>query len=171
MAGVQPASEEELRELAVSFNQEMTALLATPGTSASWYKLFNFMDQDKSGRVTYIEVRDMVRSEVGGLGLQPARLPEPRLRSLWRALDDDGSGFITVKEFGKFMKAGEVAANGPGCKERRTAKLRVGAEETTRRQNEERDAMAGVQPASEEEVRELSRKMHACMVESKQSSW
>ena len=110
MAGVQPASEEELRELAVSFNQQMTVLFG----SASWYKLFSSMDQDKSGRVTYVEFHGMVRSEASGLGLQPAQLPEPRLRSLWRALDDDGSGFITVKEFGNFMKKGEAAASGPG---------------------------------------------------------
>ena len=94
MAGVQPASKEEARELAVSFNQQMTVLLG----SASWYKLFSGMDEDKSGRVTYLEFRGMVRSEANGLALQPAQLPEPRLRSLWRALDDDGSGFITVKE-------------------------------------------------------------------------
>ena len=50
----------------------------------------------------------MVRSdEIGsGLALRPAQLPESQLRSLWRALDDDGSGYITAKEFGQFMNKG-----------------------------------------------------------------
>ena len=152
MAGVQPASKEELRELAVSFNQQMIVLLG----SASWYRLFTSMDGDGSGRVSYVEFRGMVRSELSGLALQPAQLPEPRLRSLWRALDDDGSGFITVKEFGIFMKKGEAATSGPGFKERRRARNRAEAEELTQKLNQERSAMAGVEPASKEEVRELA---------------
>mgnify|MGYP005645781787 FL=1 len=48
MAGVEPASKEEVRELAVSFNQNMQILLVgTAGgdATASWYKLFSSMDQ------------------------------------------------------------------------------------------------------------------------------
>ena len=174
MAGVQPASKEEVRELAVSFNQNMQLLLvgtAGGNATASWYKLFIGMDQDKSGRVTYVEFHDMVRSEASGLGIRPAQLPESKLRSLWRALDDDSSGFITAKEFGSFMKKGEAAASGPGWKEKRTARNRSGAEEMTRKLHEERNAMAGVQPASKEEVAELACKMHACMMENKQKNW
>ena len=72
------------------------------------------MDQDKSGKVVYRELRDMVRSDISGLGLKAAQLPEARLKSLWRALDDDDSGYITAKEFGLFMKKGEAATSGPG---------------------------------------------------------
>ena len=174
MAGVQPASKEELRELAVSFNQNMQVLLVgTAGgdATASWYKLFIGMDQDKSGRVTYVELKGMVRSETGGLGLRPAQLPESKLRSLWRALDDDGSGFITAKEFGSFMRAGTATSGPGGWRERLTAHNRSEAEEMTRKLNEERNAMAGVQPASKDEVGELACKMHACMLENKQKNW
>ena len=174
MAGVQPASKEEVRGLAVSFNQNMQVLLVgTAGgdATASWYKLFSGMDQDKSGRVTYVEFHGMVRSESSGLGLRPAQLPESKLRSLWRALDDDGSGFITAKEFGSFMRAGTVASGTGGWRERLTAHNRAEAEEMTRKLNEERNAMAGVQPASKDEVGELSCKMHACMLENKQKNW
>ena len=174
MAGVQPASKEEVRELAVSFNQNMQVLLVgTAGgdATASWYKLFIGMDQDKSGRVTYVELKGMVRSETGGLGLRPAQLPESKLRSLWRALDDDGSGFITAKEFGSFMRAGTATSGPGGWRERLTAHNRSEAEEMTRKLNEERNAMAGVQPASKDEVGELACKMHACMLENKQKNW
>ena len=34
------------------------------------------MDQDKSGKVVYRELRDMVRSDISGLGLKAAQLPE-----------------------------------------------------------------------------------------------
>ena len=121
--------------------------------------------------MTYVEFHGMVRSEASGLGIRPAQLPESKLRSLWRALDDDSSGFITAKEFGSFMKKGEAAASGPGWKEKRTARNRSGAEEMTRKLHEERNAMAGVQPASKEEVEQLALKMHACMLENKQKNW
>ena len=78
MVGVQPASAEELTELAVSFNQQMIVLLG----SASWYKLFSGMDEDKSGRVTYLEFRGMVRSEANGLALHN---PFPSRRGKWRS--------------------------------------------------------------------------------------
>ena len=98
MKGVPPASEEELKELSARFNREMVRLLdATGGSSAHWFKLFGFMDQDKSGKVVYRELRDMVRSDIEGLGLKSDQLPGARLKSLWRALDDDNSGYITAK--------------------------------------------------------------------------
>ena len=62
------------------------------------FHLFTQMDQDKSGRVTYVEFLEMVRSDAAGLALRPAQLPDYQLQSLWRALDDDGSGFETEEE-------------------------------------------------------------------------
>ena len=40
------------------------------------------------------------------LRLPADALPEAHLRSLWRALDADGSGYLTTGEFGKFMRLG-----------------------------------------------------------------
>ena len=51
------------------------------------------------------------------------------------------------------------------------AKNRAEAEAVSRKLNEEKESMKGVAPATEEEVRELSRKMNACMVENKQGHW
>ena len=36
-------------------------------------------------------------------------MAEARLRSLWKALDDDASGWISAGEFGRFMRKGEAA--------------------------------------------------------------
>ena len=40
------------------------------------------------------------------LRLPADAMPEAHLRSLWRALDADGSGYVTTGEFGKFMRLG-----------------------------------------------------------------
>ena len=90
-------------------------------SAAGRFHLFCQMDQDRSGKVIFIELRDMVRSSVNGLALKPAQLPEARLKSLWRALDDDNSGYITAKEFGHFMKKGAPEDTGMSWWERRTA--------------------------------------------------
>ena len=122
----------------------------------------------ESGRVTYVEFLEMVRSDAAGLALRPAQLPDYQLQSLWRALDDDGSGFITAKEFGIFMRRGEAAAGGKGATwlELRTAKHRAGAEAMLAERNKERDAMADVPPASDTEMRALAVQLHASMVDS-----
>ena len=39
-------------------------------------------------------------------GLSAEELPDTRLRSLWKALDQDGSGYVTAGEFGQFMRLG-----------------------------------------------------------------
>ena len=75
-----------------------------PGNHRSWFKLFKHMDDDGSGKVAYVEFEGLVRQE---LLLTPKELPEPALKAVWVALDSDGSGYITVGEFGAFMRKGE----------------------------------------------------------------
>ena len=57
-----------------------------------------------SGMIAYGELRQGLRQQ---LRLGKAELPESRLRSLWKALDADASGWISCGEFGKFMRSGE----------------------------------------------------------------
>ena len=70
----------------------------------SWFKLFKHMDDDGSGKVAYVEFEGLVRHE---LQLTPKELPEAALKAVWVALDSDGSGHISVGEFGAFMRKGE----------------------------------------------------------------
>ena len=65
---------------------------------------FRIMDDDGSGKITYTELADLVRNE---LQLDERQCPDLRLRGVWRALDADGSGYLTAGEFGHFMKRGE----------------------------------------------------------------
>ena len=47
--------------MSLEFNRRMHKLF--PG-SAAWYKLFKEMDDDGSGKITFSELLDMVRSEL-----------------------------------------------------------------------------------------------------------
>ena len=49
----------------------------------------------------------MIRRE---MGLDPEKMPLPTIYGLWRAIDEDGNGFICAGEFGRFMRvANDVA--------------------------------------------------------------
>lgn len=107
LANATPASDVEVKALASIFREKMIKLFA--GASPSWMKLFTFVDEDRSGRISLGELKKMVRSH---LMLSKEDLSEDRLRSLWRALDEDNSGFISAGEFGRFMKKGEEKNEG-----------------------------------------------------------
>lgn len=64
----------------------------------SWFLLFREMDEDGSGRISYAELKSMVRKS---LRLSTRELPDLKLQSVWRALDEDASGFISTGEFGR----------------------------------------------------------------------
>ena len=70
----------------------------------SWYRLFKHMDDDGTGLITFDEFEDMVRNELHIKARRAARgeiaLSEANLKSVWRALDADGSGYIAAGEFG-----------------------------------------------------------------------
>jgi len=102
------ASAEAVRELAALMTIRMRQIGSESAGGGrkhdSWFKLFKHMDDDGSGKVAYVEFEGLVRQE---LLLTPKELPEPALKAVWVALDSDGSGSITVGEFGAFMRKGE----------------------------------------------------------------
>ena len=102
LASVETASEAEVLQLSQLFNATLHAHAAT--RQLGWFKFFTHMDDDGSGRIAYEELARGVRDV---LGLKRAQLPEPRLQSLWKALDDDASGWISCGEFLRFTKKGE----------------------------------------------------------------
>ena len=67
------------------------------------FKLFRHMDDDKSGKVSYVEFSGLCREE---LKMKKKDVPDLELQGAWNALDDDDSGLITAAEFGPFMKSG-----------------------------------------------------------------
>lgn len=104
------------------------------------------MDDDGSGKITYAELLDMVRSE---LEISSSEMPDSMLKRVWVALDKDGSGYMVAGEFGAFMRKGEATlrAQFPQTtwKERRTARNRLEAAAVTAALNKEKNAMLGVQ--------------------------
>ena len=99
------ATVEEMRALSASLNRKMHALQEREGV-VSFFKLFNHMDDDGSGQLSYVEFAGMVREE---LGLSRQELTERKLKSIWLALDTDSSGLITAGELGAFVRLSEGA--------------------------------------------------------------
>merc|ERR1719469_750923 len=103
------ASGEAVREVAVLLHVRMRQIGSESAGGErkehdSWFKLFKHMDDDGSGKVAYLEFEGLVREE---LLLTTKELPEPALKAVWAALDDDNSGSISVGEFGAFMRKGK----------------------------------------------------------------
>ena len=82
-----------------------------PWETPSWFKLFKVVDADGSGLISYAEFLDMCRDI---LKLSEHMAPEPRLKALWLALDEDCSGYLTSGEFGSFMRLSAEKVNGAG---------------------------------------------------------
>eukprot|EP00908_Phaeocystis_cordata_P014396 Transcript_25495.p1 GENE.Transcript_25495~~Transcript_25495.p1 ORF type:complete len:636 (+),score=211.77 Transcript_25495:3-1910(+) len=105
LAHVTPATEVEVNEAAALLCGRFAALPTMRSLGGCWFRFFNRMDEDGTGRIAYHELAGALRVL---LRLDKATLPEVRLQALWRALDDDRSGFISVGEFIRFVKRGEL---------------------------------------------------------------
>ena len=86
-------------------------------------------------------------------------VPDVTLKRIWLALDKDSSGWITAGEFGGFMRRGEKAMTlaQPSWKERaQQAREReataVRAAKSVMNHTDIKNALAGEQPASSDEV-------------------
>ena len=109
----------------------------------SWFCLFRDVDVDGSGAIAFDELRAMVRGE---LRVRESALSEARLKAVWVALDADGSGLISVGEFGQFMHLG-AHVHAEQRAHRAAARLRVKADAlaAARTKNEAQlDAMRSV---------------------------
>merc|ERR1719221_537431 len=102
--GERVATQAEIEQVAALLNSTMLKIIHDP-RARGWYKLFNHMDDDLSGKISYWELEDMVRNE---LHIPLSQFPEEKLQAIWRALDVDRSGLITCGEFGHFMRLGET---------------------------------------------------------------
>ena len=74
--------------------------------ASSWVTVFRAIDQDENDRLGYDELERVVRANgtQGGLSLTTSDLTDNDLRGLWRALDRDVSGEVTIDEFMNFMR-------------------------------------------------------------------
>jgi len=70
----------------------------------NWYKVFTKLDSDHSGSMEFDEMRAMIRRPLPCLAIPPKIISDEGLRRLWKALDADRSGEVTVQEFMVFMR-------------------------------------------------------------------
>jgi len=101
--GVPVATESQVRSLSRKLNRAACRMYPDTRTQAAFFQLFQHMDKDKSGLVSYAEVQSMVRHH---LKLSKQDLPEQELQATWRWMDEDGSGMIRSGEFNKLMRQG-----------------------------------------------------------------
>ena len=157
-AHVLPLDEDEITKLAELLNHKCTP--ADPKTPRIvWSKCFKLADTDDSGRIVFSEFTHLFRSR-DGLAMSHDALSEDKLWKLWKALDTDGSGQLSMGEFGAFMRRGEPAAARTAAEAAR-ARLAAARLEAQRRQTAEEHARSGrevtaqlaaVAPATDEEV-------------------
>ena len=79
------------------------------GRDVKW--LFETVDDDGSGAIDVIEFRTLIRRT---LKLSQADFKEPEVMQLFRHLDVDGSGDVSIYELGRFLGLVDERGNGLG---------------------------------------------------------
>lgn len=140
---VTPASQEECAVIAALFHNCLEG--------KSWFWLFRTIDEDGSGRISFLELKRGCRNI---LNLSQQKLPDVKLQSVWRTLDEDASGFISTGEFGAFMRMSPpVKREKPPPVEKPKKEFEIDDHAQFSRQLVDQ----GVEPAGDDEMLELSR--------------
>ena len=123
-------SEAKLLELSKKFNDKLNEvrhknsrqnLAATikgkQVDAANWAQLFKEVDEDKSGFVTYDEMKVVVRRK---LLFKHSELSDEMLKNLWCTLDGDDSDAIEVIEFSAFLRGNvkKILERKPGTRKK-----------------------------------------------------
>lgn len=75
-----------------------------------WRALFSKYDKDRSGLLSYDEVREAVRHD---MKISPTDISEGDIRWLFKILDEDGSGQVTITELLAFLHSTEKQLTRP----------------------------------------------------------
>lgn len=70
----------------------------------NWYKVFRLVDADGSAQLAFDELQKICRAPLPCLAITAEQITNEELKGLWRALDADMSGEVTVQEFMIFMR-------------------------------------------------------------------
>lgn len=70
----------------------------------NWYKVLSICDEDGSGRLDYEELVKVIRRRYPGLNISSSVLSDEDLRGVWKAMDTDQSGQVSIQEFMIFAK-------------------------------------------------------------------
>ena len=117
-------------------------------TEGNWFAIFNKFDTDESGRLGFEELEGVTRMRDPGLNLKEKDMSQDELKGLWRAIDEDSSGDVTVDEFMHFMKV-----HGPRFDGQFIAQKNISHEEFMRKTSEMRKSQ------EEKELREARKRL------------
>ena len=163
LADVPMPDEEETKALSSIVNDAIVRLYPNPN-ERSLIRLFKTMDFDGSHRISFNELEIMVRGPTRDQGLNISRkvLSDARMRSLWKLMDRDASGFIDHGELMRFLKIGWVEEMTPAQRsikklhERRQEQFEQVKEASRKRLAKDVASKATEhERASDKEVREL----------------
>eukprot|EP00441_Pelagodinium_beii_P036953 CAMPEP_0197636786 /NCGR_PEP_ID=MMETSP1338-20131121/12184_1 /TAXON_ID=43686 ORGANISM="Pelagodinium beii, Strain RCC1491" /NCGR_SAMPLE_ID=MMETSP1338 /ASSEMBLY_ACC=CAM_ASM_000754 /LENGTH=1294 /DNA_ID=CAMNT_0043209085 /DNA_START=101 /DNA_END=3982 /DNA_ORIENTATION=+ len=101
LEGWPDAKEAELEKLATLINNATVRRMRSGG---NWYKVFNLVDKEQSGRLSFDQLTEVVRDSWFGLAIAPEVISDKELKMIWKKLDDNTSGDVTVGEFMVFMR-------------------------------------------------------------------
>eukprot|EP00439_Symbiodinium_sp_Y106_P056076 s1144_g7.t2 len=88
----------------------------------NWFKIFNQIDADGSGNLSFDELVQCVRGTYPCLRVPTRDVKERELQGLWKALDDTGSIEVPVHRFMVFMRRWSADASFKEQKQRAPAK-------------------------------------------------
>lgn len=80
------------------------ALKKRLNSEGNWYKAFNIVDADASGRLRFFDFKELVRDSFHGLSLPRSKLSDASVKAFWKRLDANWSGDVIVAEFMNFMR-------------------------------------------------------------------
>eukprot|EP00931_Biecheleriopsis_adriatica_P056149 TRINITY_DN33273_c0_g1_i1.p1 TRINITY_DN33273_c0_g1~~TRINITY_DN33273_c0_g1_i1.p1 ORF type:complete len:1400 (+),score=291.76 TRINITY_DN33273_c0_g1_i1:112-4200(+) len=101
LEGWPDADAESLTKLASLIDSAAVKRLRCGG---NWYKVFKLVDKAGSGRLSFDSLKEVVRDIWYGLSIAPEAISDRDLKALWKALDVNKSGDVSVAEFMVFMR-------------------------------------------------------------------
>ena len=150
---VPPLNDADIEGLSLKFNVQLEYMLPGNDRSHSWMTMFEEVDKDKSGLITYNELERMVRDKLKLTARED--LSSAALQALWCWIDSDDSNSVQPAEFGKFMKLAAPPAVVTGAAAKRAEEHRRQIAEKALADLEARKLLAGYVPTTRDILNEL----------------
>jgi Ca2+-binding EF-hand superfamily protein len=105
-AGVALPTPHELSGLArllIKWLEEYRKMVLYQNSAPSWFNIYEVLDQDGSGFITYDELTNAIRQKAKK---HETVISQKTIKALWCALDSDGSNMLEKEEVGSFLRLG-----------------------------------------------------------------
>ena len=129
-----------------------------------WYALFKSADKNSNGYISFVELKNMVRDE---LGLPLSTVSDDLIRAVWRRLDKEGSGLLAAGDFIQFMRLGDKSDKAPSVQEMRVQRggsaRRAYEQQLERLKQAQADNVERQARASERQAARLERELRSTL--------